>query len=130
MYTVYLVDNDTLEIEKTIEAFTQQPDIEVIGSSSNSKVALNEIVALRPNLVVSDLYMRNIGGIRLMNALKASGADCEFVILTHSWSSEAMRDFFQAGGFDFLLKPLDSQAIEDVLSRLKEHNKLKNVCKN
>ena len=120
MYTVYLVDNDKLEIEKTLEAFTQHPEIEVIGSSSNSKTALNEIVTLKPDLVVSDLFMRQMGGIKLMSALKASGADCEFVILTHSWSSEAMRDFFQSGGFDFLLKPLSSQAIEDVLNRLND----------
>jgi len=62
--------------------------------------------------------MKRMGGIGLMNALRAAGAECKFVILTDSWSTEAMRDFIHLGGFDFLRKPLNSVEIEAVLDNL------------
>lgn len=63
--------------------------------------------------------MKQVGGIGLMKELKDAGMECEFVILTYSWSTASMRDFFHSGGFDYHLKPLNSQNIIDVLNRLK-----------
>ena len=112
------MDSDEHELVAIKNVFSQQADIAVIGSSTNSKTAIDEILALKPCLVISDLYMTQMGGIGLMNALRVAGSDCGFVILSHSWSSEVMRDFFSSGGLDFLLKPLDLQGIDEVLERL------------
>jgi len=81
---------------------------------------MTEILALRPDLVVSTLYMERMGGIGLMNALRAAGTECKFVILTDSWSTEAMRDFLHSGGFDFLRKPLNLKQIEAVFENMND----------
>ena len=92
----------------------------MIGSNISSEKARAEILALKPDLVVSTLHMKRMGGIGLMNALRTAGAECKFVILTDSWSTEAMRDFIHSGGFDFLQKPLNPQGISTVLERLND----------
>ena len=118
---VYLVDNNELELQATEAALSRlKEDIKVVGSSTCSEAAMKEILILKPNLVISDLYMKKMGGIGLMSALKAAGAECEFIILSQSWSPEAMRKFMHSGGHDFLLKPLDLQEMEKTLMQLQQ----------
>ena len=126
IFRVYLVDNSELELQMTETAFAQlEKDVKIVGTSTCSETAMKEILDLKPNLVITDLYMRQMGGIGLMNALKAAGADCEFIILSHSWSPEAMRKFIQSGGYDFLLKPLDLHDFQTVLRELQRGFKLR-----
>ena len=116
---IYLLDNDPAVIDSTKKAFPwREHGFDVIGSHTDPGKAMAEIVTLKPALVI---YEWRIGGVRLINKLRAAGADCEFAVLTDYKSFTAVRDFFVNGkGLYYLLKPLDKEETEDALARLRK----------
>ena len=53
-----------------------------------------------------------------MKAVRESGLDTEFVMLSAFGTFEDARTFFQQEGFDYLLKPLQIQEVQLVLEKL------------
>ena len=116
--SVYLLDNDEAvinSIEKTV--LWQENGFDIIGSNTDFDQAVQEIMALRPMLVI---YGWQIGGIALMRKLRAVGMSCEFITISYSWSTETMRDFFHSGGFEFILRPINFQIMETALKNLND----------
>jgi YesN/AraC family two-component response regulator len=58
------------------------------------------------------------GGGTLIDTVKSAGVKCEFIMLSNYSALDLLRDFFQSGGFDYLLKPLETENMETALKRL------------
>ena len=117
IHGVYLLDSD-LSVIKSVKNSDvwRENGFAVIGSNTDHDKAVLEIMTLKPVLVI---YEWRIGGLWLMNRLRAAGAECELVILTDYESFGAQREFFMNGGLDYLLKPLDKREAEAALTRLR-----------
>jgi two-component system response regulator YesN len=94
----------------------REKGFDVIGSSNDPELAFEEIVRIKPDLVICDAVFTRIGGIGLMNSVKRAGLNCEFMLLTASRSHDTVRSFFKSGGLDYLLKPLREDEIEAALN--------------
>ena len=120
IYGVYLLDCSKAAIEKTKKAFPWRDNgFEVVGFNTDTMKAVEEILLLKPELVITEYQMPEMCAVSLMNVIKSAGLKSEFIILTVSWSVETMREFFQSGGLDYLCKPLEKQEAETALSRLR-----------
>ncbi len=122
MFSVYIVDDDIIILEELINSIPWLDNgFEVIGSHTSSVLAVNDIKTLMPDVVFSDLKMPNLNGIEFVKAVKESGVDCEFVMISAYPSFENSRDFFRINGFDYILKPIQYPEIQIVLERLYSH---------
>ena len=119
MFRVFIVDDEEL-IMKEIESSVPWMDngFEVIGMESNSKKAVERVIELKPDVVFSDLRMPYLDGHTFMKAVRESGLDTEFVMLSAYGTFEDARTFFQQEGFDYLLKPLQIPEVQLVLEKL------------
>lgn len=119
MYSVYLVDDDSLILEELVDIVPWLDyAFEVVGSSTDPLKAVDEIVRLKPDVIFCDLRMPNMGGNELIRTLKSEGVESEFVMLSAYDDFEDVRAFFQQTGFDYLLKPVSNADIQLVLVRL------------
>jgi len=119
MFKVYLVDDDPIIMEDvSAKPVWQECGFEIIGKSTSSRKALEEIQALKPDLVMCDLKMPGLDGIDLMTQVKNAGLGCEFLMLSAHASFHDSRDFFKQDGFDYLLKPVDEMELQIALERL------------
>jgi YesN/AraC family two-component response regulator len=66
------------------------------------------------------------GSGTLIDTVKSAGVNCEFIMLTKYTALDLLREFFQSGGFDYLLKPLEMENMETTLKRL--CSKLNTTC--
>jgi YesN/AraC family two-component response regulator len=96
----------------------EENGFEVVGSDTNPAYAIDQILQLTPDLVFCDLKMPEIDGVNLVRRLREAGFDGEFVMLSAYAEFDATRDFFRMDGFDYLLKPLDSQEADMVLEKI------------
>lgn len=119
MYKAYLVDDEELILDE-LESVIPWMDngFDVIGSLTNPKDAVMEILELKPDVVFCDLKMPEMDGLTLIETLKAKGADCEFVMISAYDSYDNVRAFFQNSGFDYVLKPVQIDDMQLVLERL------------
>jgi FixJ family two-component response regulator len=65
--------------------------------------------------VVLDVRMPVLGGIALLDRLRAEGVDQPLVVLTGHGTVELCRRAFKAGAAEFLEKPVDDQLLIDTL---------------
>lgn len=118
-YSVYLVDNELWAIVYLKEMLAwEEHGFHLIGESTNSVKALEEILALKPDVVFTDIRMPELTGLQLMQKAGEAGATCKFVILSgfaeFSYAQEAVR----LGAFDYCLKPLSPEDGNEVLKKL------------
>jgi two-component system chemotaxis response regulator CheB len=114
---VFCVDDSPLIRKILTRMISQHPDLELIGTAHNGRVALDEIARLRPDVITLDFEMPEMNGLetlkRIMQDMPAP------VIMLSSYSVEGADLTFQAldlGAVDFIAKPhrIFSRSIEDI----------------
>jgi two-component system chemotaxis response regulator CheB len=110
-----LVADDSILFRKVIaEALGKLPDIEVVGSAPNGKMAVQRVKELKPDILTLDMEMPEMGGLEVLDALRKSGETVEVIVvsaLTKQGGQLTMRAL-EKGAFDFITKPDTSGAEE------------------
>ncbi len=115
---VLVVDDE----RTTREALAQMvsdwgPRVEVAASGAE---ALHRSIELRPDIIITDLIMPDLGGIELMQRLRGELPDCQVVIVTGQASVDAAVEAIRRGAYDFIEKPLEPQRLRLLLDRAAE----------
>jgi two-component system chemotaxis response regulator CheB len=108
MSTRVLVVDDTVVFRRLIsEALAGLPGVEIVGSASNGRLAIERMTALQPDLVTLDIEMPEMNGIEVLEAMNAAGLTAGVIIvsaLTLQGGKMTVRAL-ESGAFDFLTKP-------------------------
>ena len=96
-----IVDDEPLAV-KLLESFVAKtPDLELIGSFTDSVEAINAIKEQQPNLLFLDIQMPNIDGMELAHSLPEETR----VVFTTAFKEYAFESY-EVNALDFLLKPI------------------------
>ena len=68
--------------------------------------------------VLSDIYMPDLGGLELVDALRAIDPNLPIVLMTAQGSVQVAVEAVSRGASDFIGKPFDISAVVDLLRRL------------
>jgi DNA-binding NarL/FixJ family response regulator len=111
-------DNEHLRL--SLKALLQyQPDIELMGAMPNAQTVMNDIEILTPNVVLMDIDMPLVSGIRAVELIRNKYPDLPVIMLTIFDDNEHIYKAICAGANGYLLKKNFDQivpAIKDVLS--------------
>ncbi|MEQ8791226.1 MAG: chemotaxis response regulator protein-glutamate methylesterase [Pirellulaceae bacterium] len=104
---VLVVDDSALyrKIVRTI--LESSPGVQVVGTASNGRTAMELIREEKPDLVTLDLEMPQLDGLGVLRALRDESM-CPGVIMLSAHTGEGANATMQAlrlGAFDFVLKP-------------------------
>ena len=96
-----IVDDEPLAV-KLLESFvTKTPDLELLGSFTDSVEAINAIREQRPQLLFLDIQMPDLNGMELAHMLPEGTK----VIFTTAFKEYAFESY-EVSALDFLLKPI------------------------
>jgi len=89
------------------DALGSDPQIDVIDTAANGRIALTMVEELRPDLVVMDLEMPIMDGIETIRALRRRGERLPIIAFSSKSSQDAQARFdaLAAGATDFVTKP-------------------------
>jgi DNA-binding LytR/AlgR family response regulator len=110
-----IVDDELIArrvLREELEAF---PDVTVVGEAENGKEALEQISALKPDLVLLDLQMPVMGGFEVVRQLGDAGQLPVIAIVT-AFDEHAIQAF-EEGAVDFLLKPVSEARLRKTVER-------------
>jgi DNA-binding NarL/FixJ family response regulator len=79
-------------------------DIEVVGEAADGKEAIEQCVALDPDVVLMDVAMPGLGGLEATLQLKRDAPRTKVLVLTQYADREYVRRFLAAGVSGYLLK--------------------------
>ncbi|HET9391629.1 MAG TPA: LytTR family DNA-binding domain-containing protein [Steroidobacteraceae bacterium] len=112
---VLIVDDEALARERLVSLLTELDGIEVAGEAATGEQALQQTLALMPDVVLLDVRMPGMDGLeaaRHMNALDEPPA----VIFTTAYDEYAV-NAFEAQAIGYLLKPIRKEKLAAALAQ-------------
>ena len=113
---VLVVDDEPLAREKIRGMVDLDPEIRVVGECANGAEAIEAIQNLRPDLILLDVQMPEVGGFAVLEALKDEHLPP--VIFITAYDHYAVRAF-EVHALDYLLKPFDRERFQAAMERAK-----------
>jgi two-component system chemotaxis response regulator CheB len=118
-----LIVDDSVVIRRLLTAVLDAPDdIEVVGYSTNGKLALEKIAQLSPDIVSLDVMMPVMNGIECMTEIRKRFGDLPVIMfssLTEEGASVTM-EALDAGANDFITKPWKTDGFADSVGQVSE----------
>lgn len=126
MYNVIIVDDEP-SVKRSLKAIIEQeiPSFQVSAMAENGQEALELMSDKIPDVVITDIRMPVMDGLRLAEEIRSRGIPTEVIIISGYSDFSYAKQALQHGVSDYLLKPLD---VDEVLKVLKmTENKLGNA---
>ena len=95
-----------------------ESDLEVVAKAVSGDEALAHALALRPDVVVTDIEMPGISGLELAGELHRRGSRARVIILTTFARPGYLRRALDAGASGYLLKDAPSHRLADAIRRV------------
>lgn len=99
-------------------------------SANSGKQGLAHFHEQSVNAIVCDLHMPGMEGIEVLENAYKINPEIPFILLTANGSIPEAVKALKIGAFDFLLKPVDIDHLENTITNAIEHKKLENELKN
>ncbi|HVM70637.1 MAG TPA: response regulator transcription factor [Anaerolineales bacterium] len=83
----------------------------VLDTAETGQEAIEKLGNSQYDLVLLDLNMKPVGGIQVLNAIRARDAEITVIILTAHSTIDSAVEALRLGAFDYLYKPATPEAI-------------------
>src|SRR5260221_11756359 len=88
-FRILLVDDSPVVRRVLTDVISGDPQLEVVGTASNGRIALERIEQLKPNLVVLDIEMPEMDGLAALGELRKKHRRLPVIMFrtrTHPWA--------------------------------------------
>lgn len=86
-------------------------------TTDNPQEAMDAVSSGGIDIVMLDIKMPRIDGLKLLKAMKAIAPDIEVVLVTAYPSTQSAIEAMQYGAYDYVIKPFDKDRIEEVVRK-------------
>jgi DNA-binding NarL/FixJ family response regulator len=115
--TVVIIDDHPLFRKGVHQLLDLEPALTVVAEASSGEEGVQLVAQHAPDLVLLDLNMKGMGGLKALEAIKQRNPDIRVVILTVSDTSDDLIGTIRAGADGYLLKDMEP---EELLAHIKE----------
>jgi two-component system chemotaxis response regulator CheB len=118
-----LVVDDSVVIRQVVsEVLAADPEIEVVGTAANGKIALAKLTQLNPDLVILDVEMPELDGLATLSAIRKSHPKLPVIMFSAltERGAAATLDALSRGASDYFTKPSGPGGIDESRRVLRE----------
>lgn len=115
---VLVVDDDFM-VARVHSGYVERIDgCRVVGVAHRGEEALAQAAALRPDLVLLDVYLPDMSGLEVLRGLRTGAPDDPFVlVVTAADDPDTVAAALHGGALHYLVKPFDSVALAEQVRR-------------
>ncbi|BEP29136.1 response regulator [Helicovermis profundi] len=122
----YLIDDDELIIRILENIIEEECLGEIIGFNSSSKVALEEIPFLSPDVILIDLLMPDMDGINLVKEIKKRSVKSKIVMISQVDEKTLISKAYESGIDFYIHKPINKIELKKVLDNINKISEYEN----
>jgi two-component system nitrate/nitrite response regulator NarL len=113
--TVLVADDHPLFRRAVTEAIKTRPELELVGSADDGRQAVEQARVLRPDVLLLDMRMPELDGIRVVRTLQQDSLPTRALFLAASTASSAVYEALSVGASGYLDKTADAREICDAI---------------
>jgi DNA-binding NarL/FixJ family response regulator len=111
MIRLLIVDDHPVVRDGLRATFTGEADIEVVGEAGNGLQAIEMVAAHEANVVLMDLRMPELDGVRAIRRLRETAPDTRVLVLTTFDTDSDVLPAIEAGATGYLLKDASTEEL-------------------
>ena len=111
-----LVDDEAPARERLRRLLAPFTDVEVVGEAANGEEAIEQTIAVRPDLIFLDVEMPGCSGLEVAVSLPSPAPRVIFCTAYDEYALKA----FEVRAVDYLLKPVNRARLADALDRVRK----------
>jgi DNA-binding NtrC family response regulator len=120
--SILIVDDDYSSLS-SIRDVLKQEGYTILEARGGAE-ALSLLEKSTPNLVLTDLRMRDVDGMKVLEAMRAKCKEIPVIVMTAFTSMETAIDAIRNGAYDYLSKPFKLDHLRMVVNRALEQSVL------
>jgi putative two-component system response regulator len=101
-----------------------------VSACGHPREALNKLQSHKVDIVLTDIKMPEMSGVELLEEIRKFNTEVPVILMTAYAELDMAIDAIKNGAFDFLIKPFNSQYLNQCMERAAEHNRLRQMEKN
>ena len=123
-----LVVDDEENLRRVTQLKLQQAGYEATTASDGARAL--ELLARHPqDLIITDLKMPGMSGLDLLRSVKEEYPEVIVIVVTAFGTIESAVEAMRLGAHDYIIKPVNADALKLVVSRALEHHRLREEVK-
>jgi two-component system nitrate/nitrite response regulator NarL len=112
---VLIADDHPLFRGAVEDAIKGRPDLQLVGTAENGRVAIEEIRRLQPDVAVLDMRMPDLDGAQVLNAVVRDDVPTRVLFLSTHTESGMVHDLLARGAAGYLDKASSAEEICDAI---------------
>ncbi len=100
-----------------------EEDIKVVGEAGDGDEAVEMAGSLKPDVILMDINMPRMNGIRASEIITMNNPDLAIVIVSIQGEMDYMRRAMAAGARDYLVKPFSSEELAGTIRKASEYSR-------
>jgi len=119
---VLTVDDSKVTL-KILRKLLAETEFEVAGEARQGDDALNLFEELKPDLVILDIVMPDMDGVRILEGIRERDPGALVVMVSSLGTKEKVMECLEKGAKNFLMKPYEREDLLKVLRKVVEEAK-------
>nr|WP_199079903.1 LytTR family DNA-binding domain-containing protein [Pedobacter sp. ASV19] len=116
---LYILEDEIRILQHLMQVVRNIPYVQLIGNSAEVAQALKEIPALKPDIILADIRLKDGDSFQLFDEIGNEDFQVIFLTAYDQYAIQALN----MGAFGYLLKPIDGAALEEILNKCFHHRK-------
>ncbi|MCX7843489.1 MAG: response regulator [Clostridia bacterium] len=123
MYRIMVVDDECVFRKGLYKVISNaDSEYEIVGEAEDGAEALEMAGRLKPDLIMTDVYMPVMGGLELIREIRKREYNVDFIILSGYDEFKFAQEAIKYGVEEYLLKPMDVDEVKSAIQRV--YNKM------
>ncbi|NOU94174.1 response regulator [Paenibacillus sp. LMG 31456] len=120
---VLIIEDDERIAEINRRFVEKVPGFTVVGIATDRPQAITLLEVLESDLVLLDIYFPDANGLELLQLIRQLDRQPDVIMITAAKEVDAVRAAIRGGVFDFIMKPLLFNRLQETLLRFQEYHR-------
>jgi two-component system, NarL family, nitrate/nitrite response regulator NarL len=110
-YSILVIDDHPLFRKGLTQLLEMERDFVQIGEAASGKEGVELAMRLLPDMILLDLNMKNMDGLKTLKALKECDLEAQIIMLTVSNTEDDLMQALRLGADGYLLKDMEPEVL-------------------
>lgn len=113
---VLIVEDDPMVVEINRSFVNGVAGFRAVGVAWTGRQAVEIIKAMKPDLVLLDIYLPDIDGVSALQEIRRLDLPTDVIVVTAARDARTVQNVFRYGAIDYIIKPFKFSRIKAALS--------------